>query len=293
MNALETVPRFQAVPFHGGEILAVRIDDQVRVPMKRFCGTIGLPWEGQRQRIERTQLLREGASVMLVPSEGGEQEQMTLPLGLLAGFLVGVSTSRLQPELRDRVTVFQREAYDVLFRHFFRRVAPAAIPVVARQPAGPSWQQLEAARRSAPSLIALIDAEKRPAVRRTLHRLLVEDCAQLGLEPPPLALLGADGPSPDAIVVRLVQALEALTSRKIRWNHLGRANGRMALVLPEIARWFAAYDIDVAVDDALRDALARGNRHYRVTEELITSTTIGKRVLATVLTPWPVQGGLA
>ncbi|NIJ07206.1 hypothetical protein FHS31_000802 [Sphingomonas vulcanisoli] len=293
MTALATATRLQAVPFHDREILAARVGDQVRVPMKRFCGSIGLPWDGQRQRIERNPILKEGASVMLVPSEGGEQSQIFLPLGLLAGFLVGVSTARLKPDVAARLTLFQREAYDVLFQHFFGR-AQQLQPVVARPPVMPGWQELEAARHHAPALINVITAETRPTVRRYLHQLLVADADRLGLAAPRLNDLGADAPSADGAIARLVRGLELLTSRKAKWNHLGRAraNGRMALVLPELGRMFARHDIDVQVDDALRGALAAGNRTYQVTEDVIWSAIARKRVLATMLSPWPVEGGL-
>lgn len=290
LTTVTSAPTFAMVPFRDTDILAARLGEEVRVPMKRFCGSIGLPWDGQRQRIERTDLLREGASMMLVPSEGGEQQQMTLPLGLLPGFLVGVSTNRLKPEARERLTLFQREAYEVLFRHFFG--APAAPqPIVARAPATPSWQELDAARRAAPALIAAIAAETKPSTRRYLYALLIADAERLGLPVPPLKDIGADGDSPDELVQQLVDGLDILTSRRAKWNHLGdRANGRMAIVLEEVERHFVRHDIDVVIDDALRAALRAGTRRWRIQRQSIESKLTRQKIRAIVISVWPHTG---
>ena len=285
---------FALVPFRDTQILAARVDQDVRVPMKRFCGTIGLPWEPQRKRIERNAVLAEGASMMEVPSEGGLQQQMTLPLGLLSGFLVGVDASRLAPERREAVLAFQREAYAVLHQHFFGRpAAPAALPVVARPPALPGWAELDAARRHAPALIEAISAERRPSVRRYLYQLLTADCDRLGLDAPALVDLGEDAPTADALIDRLFAGLRTLEARKIRWNHFGRGiSGRAAILLPEIAWEFQRADIDVAIDDELRAALRCSSIRYRITEETIRSDISRKPVLATVIAPWPGRGGI-
>lgn len=278
---------FALVPFHDTEILAARVGEQVRVPMKRFCGTIGLPWDGQRRRIERDEVLREGAVMMTVPTDGGEQRQTTLPLDLIPGFLFGADASRFAPELRERVRTFRRECFAVLHAHFFRAAAaPALAPVVARAPVLPGWQELDAARRAAPALLALLATETRPQVRAYLHALLVADCDRLSLPAPALADLVPDD-TPDDLIAQLMAGLETLTARRVRWNHLGpRANGRMAIMLPEIERLFRTHDIDVAIDEPLRRAM-RSSRRWHIARRAVDSAIARKPVLAVVIAPWP------
>lgn len=284
-TALVPAPVFAQVPFHDVEILAARVGDQIRVPMKPLCGTLGLPWDGQRQRIGRDELLSEGASMMLVPSSGGEQEMLTLPVELLTGFLFGVDVKRLRPELRARMTLFRRECFAVLNAHFGqpRREPPKIAP---RLPVAPTWQELDAARRAAPPLLAAIAAETNPRARTYLHALLAHDADRLGVAVPRLGDLGE---GPDDLIARLRTGLETLTARRVKWNHLGGSpTGRIAIVLPELARLFRRHDIDVPIDDRLRDTLASysGARH-RVRTVTLKSAIVRGYVHATLIEPWP------
>lgn len=282
-TALTAAPHFAAVPFHEFEILAAREGEQIRIPMKPFCAILGLPWEGQRQRIMRDEVLKEGACMMQVPSAGGVQELMTLPIELLSGFLFGIDVKRLQPELRERMMLFRRDCFTVLHAHFTRsRLSP---PVAVR-PTAPAWQELDAARRSAPSLLTAIAAETNPEARRYLHALLAHDADRIGIPAPRLADLGE---GPDELIARLRIALETLTARKVKWNHLGGSpTGRIAIVLPELQRLFARHDIDVPVDDRLRTTLQSysGSRH-RVRTLTLRSAITSKPVHATLIEPWP------
>jgi hypothetical protein len=65
-------------------------------------------------------IFSEGMVIMTIPfGSGGPQEQACLRLNLLPGWLVKIDASRVKESLRDRVQLYQRECYDVLYRHFF------------------------------------------------------------------------------------------------------------------------------------------------------------------------------
>ncbi len=110
-----------SVPFAGGHVVAVKISDEVYVAVKPICEAIGLDWGGQYKRIQRDALLREGMSVMTMPSSGGPQEAVYLSISLLNGWLLGVSETRVRPELRERLIKYRRECHEVLFNHFNKK----------------------------------------------------------------------------------------------------------------------------------------------------------------------------
>ncbi len=107
------------IDFHGADIIAIEKDGEILVPVKRICENLGVDWDSQRQRINRDSVLSEGASVTPVPTEGGSQQLLTLPLKYLNGFLFGISDLRIQdPEIKARIIMYKRECYDILYNHF-------------------------------------------------------------------------------------------------------------------------------------------------------------------------------
>lgn len=113
------------VPFRGTSIPTAQIGGQVHVVMKPVCEAIGLPWEGQRQRIRRHPVLKPWTSVMLVQLPGDRQarEHLTLPLGYLNGWLFTASADRARPEIRERLVAYQHECFFALDAYWRRGFA--------------------------------------------------------------------------------------------------------------------------------------------------------------------------
>lgn len=270
--SLPAVITFDRVPFEGTDILAGRQGDVIFVPMKSFCSSIGLPWEGMRKRIERDEVLRKGRVIMTVPSAGGGQRQMTLPLNLIPGFLLGAEASRYAPELQERVRTFRARCYDVLANHFFGPGAQAMTPVpdVLPAPAPPPRDQRAIA--NAVEIVERLRTEAPGPVRTFYQQLLEQTCANLGLDAPLVPTDPTRAPSPTRVIDALLVGLRTLDGRKVPYNHLGEdAHGRIALNLPELARLFAKHDIDVPIDDPLRAALDAGDHRYRTVLRSIES----------------------
>ena len=108
------------VDFYGDTVLAQQDGEAVLVAVKPIAERLGLDWEGQRQRIRRDDVLSQGACILKVPSPGGEQDTVALPLSLIPGFLFGIQTSSIpDPDTRAIVLRYKQECYAVLYRHFF------------------------------------------------------------------------------------------------------------------------------------------------------------------------------
>lgn len=110
------------VNFRGDDLYGFENDDGIFVAVKPICDAIDLKWEGQRQRLHRDPVLREGTCVMQVAqSVFGVSEVTCLRMDLVNGWLFGIDSSRIKDEtVREKVMLYQRECYSVLFKHFYK-----------------------------------------------------------------------------------------------------------------------------------------------------------------------------
>lgn len=114
------------VDFHGASLVAVRGDTpaETLVAMKPVVEGMGLAWHGQFERINRHEVLSKGIREMRIPSAGGEQVMVCLPLSRLSFWLATLQPNKIpNPETRSKVIKYQEECADVLFAHFFSKAA--------------------------------------------------------------------------------------------------------------------------------------------------------------------------
>ncbi|MGP9819177.1 phage antirepressor N-terminal domain-containing protein [Salinarimonas sp. NSM] len=115
-NALTTIT------FHGANLVAIpgESPETTMVAMKPVVEGMGLDWGGQHKKVLSHPVLSGCVSVTEIPSEGGMQRTVLLPLNRLHFWLATISPNRIaDPVVRERVILFQTEAADVLFEHFF------------------------------------------------------------------------------------------------------------------------------------------------------------------------------
>jgi len=115
-----------SIPFHGQSLLATLVNNIPHVAMKPICENIGLDWDGQRQKINRHPILSKGKVMITAPSKGGLQEMLMLPVSFLNGWLFGIDSNRVKPEIRERLVEYQTECFDVLANHFMPKVNETA-----------------------------------------------------------------------------------------------------------------------------------------------------------------------
>lgn len=126
----------KVIQFHGQTLSVIPQQNKLFVAIKPICENIGIEWHAQRQRIQRDEILNEGASMLLAPSAGGLQKTLCLPLDLLNGWLFGIDTNRFKnQQIKERVLQYKRECYQVL--HDYWAKGQATNP---RQPAAKNEQ---------------------------------------------------------------------------------------------------------------------------------------------------------
>ncbi len=75
----------------------------------------------KRQRelpIQQQAGMGEGMTIMGIPSNGGLQEAVCLPLKYLNGWLFKVNANRYRGERREAVMLYQGECFEALFRYW-------------------------------------------------------------------------------------------------------------------------------------------------------------------------------
>lgn len=119
-NAITTIP------FHGASLCVIAGDtpETTLVAMKPVVDGMSLEWEPQRKRIARHPVLQTCTSIMEVQMPGDDQIRghTFMPLNRFHFWLATINPNRIADEgTKDRVIVFQTDAADVLFDHFFGR----------------------------------------------------------------------------------------------------------------------------------------------------------------------------
>lgn len=126
------------VDFYGHPLIVVRLEDgRICAVLRWLCRGLNLDPSGQLERIKRRAALTEGLVRVQVNTAGGPQEMPAITLRVLPGWLYTIDETRVKPEAREDIIVFQRECTDVLAEHFAnkpRQALPAPDTLVPSEP---------------------------------------------------------------------------------------------------------------------------------------------------------------
>lgn len=114
-----TLPTLTPVHFHEHTLLTFQHNGQPHVVMKPIVEAIGLDWASQYTRLQRDAVLSASIVVTTTVAEDGKHREMiALPLKLLNGWLFGIDSSRVKPEIRATIDTYKRECYDALYAYW-------------------------------------------------------------------------------------------------------------------------------------------------------------------------------
>lgn len=107
------------IPFHGNVIIAQKSDDgEIYAALKPICENIGIDFNGQKQRLERTPWATM-CVMRTVASDGKRRDMTAVNRKTLTMWLATIDTNRLSNEqARQNVTVYQQEAAEALDKYF-------------------------------------------------------------------------------------------------------------------------------------------------------------------------------
>ena len=93
----------------------------ILAPLQDLLAKVNDRWEHkQLELIKRDSVLSEGMTIMGIPSSGGVQKSICIPLEYLNGWLFKVPASRYNGERRKTIELYQRECYRVLYDYWHR-----------------------------------------------------------------------------------------------------------------------------------------------------------------------------
>ena len=101
------------VPFNGQEIIAVVAAGATYVAMRKIVENIGIDWTGQSVKL-RKQKEKFGCRDISIPSNGGLQKMLCIPLKKLNGWLFSINPEKVRADIRDKLIQYQEECFTVL-----------------------------------------------------------------------------------------------------------------------------------------------------------------------------------
>lgn len=124
----------RAVNFNGQAIFTFEENNNRYTAMKPIAENIGLDWRSQRQRILRDDVLNSTVVMITTVAEDGKnREMLCLPIQYLNGWLFGVDTKRVKPEIKDRLIEYKKECYQVLHDYWHNKVAAKPTQLTSEQ----------------------------------------------------------------------------------------------------------------------------------------------------------------
>lgn len=107
------------VPFNGSEMIAQKSDDgEICVALKPICENIGIAFNGQWERLNRTPWATV-RMIRTVGADGKQRDMLAVTRKTLTMWLATIDTNRLSDEqARRNVVVYQQEAAEALDQYF-------------------------------------------------------------------------------------------------------------------------------------------------------------------------------
>lgn len=127
-QALSPVP----VPFYGDTLFLVEKDGVPMTPLKPIAENLGVSWQSQHEKVSSS-LSRWGIQATMIPTRGGPQEMLCIPVRKLMAFLFSISPNRVPEDRREKLIRYQEECDDVLWNYWSKgkAVNPRSEPLPA------------------------------------------------------------------------------------------------------------------------------------------------------------------
>lgn len=120
------------VTFHGDTIFCLTHENQPYTPAKPIVENLGLGWASQSQKLNSNKA-RWGVTIIVIPSESGDQQMLCLPVRKLPAYLSSINPKKVRPELRAKIELYQNESDDALWNYWVngRAERPTVQPSLA------------------------------------------------------------------------------------------------------------------------------------------------------------------
>jgi hypothetical protein len=108
--------------FRGDTLYVMEINGEPYVPVKPICEALGIAWEPQFRKITDGGK-RWRCDLTAIPSAGGLQETICLPLMKVPSWLMTISPRRVRADIRGKLEIYQEELDRALWDFVSKGVA--------------------------------------------------------------------------------------------------------------------------------------------------------------------------
>ncbi len=105
------------VVFQGDTLYLVEIEGEPFTPARPICEAIGVSWSGQYSKLTSA-AHRWRCAGICIPTLGGEQQTLCIPVRKLSGWLANISAAKVKPEIRAKLIAYQDECDNALWRYW-------------------------------------------------------------------------------------------------------------------------------------------------------------------------------
>lgn len=111
-----------SVQFHGQPIITAMAAGVAYVAMKPIVENLGMSWSTQTRKL-LSQKDKYGYAHMNIPSMGGIQQMLCIPLRKLNGWLFSINPAKVRADIRDKLIAYQEECFTVLHDYWKKGAA--------------------------------------------------------------------------------------------------------------------------------------------------------------------------
>ncbi|MFP1868691.1 phage antirepressor N-terminal domain-containing protein [Lonsdalea quercina] len=111
-----------AVQFHGQQIITAMVAGVAYVAMKPVVENIGINWKGQYIKLIN-QMDKFGCGDISIPTNGGIQKMLCIPLRKLNGWLFSINPAKVRADIRDKLIQYQEECFTALHDYWTKGTA--------------------------------------------------------------------------------------------------------------------------------------------------------------------------
>lgn len=116
--------KLNMIEFYGSQLICIHSGREPMIAIKPICEGVGIDWSSQYQKIKNDPILSSVMVIITTTGADGKCYKMAcLPLGYLNGWLLGIDTNRVKPEIKENLIQYQKECYKVLSDYWFKGVA--------------------------------------------------------------------------------------------------------------------------------------------------------------------------
>lgn len=108
----------QTISFYGSELITLKVEDVIYTAVKPIVEAMGLDWSGQQQKLSKSGD-KFGCRDISMPTNGGLQKMICMPLKKLNGWLFSINPEKVRPDLKDRVIQYQEECFEALYNYWY------------------------------------------------------------------------------------------------------------------------------------------------------------------------------